>query len=282
MIPLRVPGIERAKRRCGVAEPAKLSAAHNIPTFLVQARPEPAHLRGCRLHGGGRPGGAVARELGIHTTAPEGGPATRHGGQREPAAAHGGGHQGVGRDLELPVGSPGVPPCACSASWSRRAKMAHAPGVTAEVLKTIDTTTYISEQAQILEPGPHPGPPPGDRHDRTRRRREHRQHPRADGSIRRASSTASSARARGPTCPRARVYIIPRRRRPHRDTGCSVPGKVLGPEEEVVLTFREGRLVSMDPRIAARPVTCSGVAGVLCGAPRRCGTGPTWPRWDSA
>ncbi len=134
------------------------------------------------------------------------------------------------------------------ASWSRRAKMAHAPGVTAEVLKTIDTDyAAISEQAQILSLALILG-----RRleivTTDRRRREHRLNIRVggweyppginDGVIREGAWS---------NLPPGEVYIIPRDGDGHIVINGSVPGKVLGPEEEVVLTFREGRLVSMDP-----------------------------------
>lgn len=133
-------------------------------------------------------------------------------------------------------------------SWSRRAKLAHAPGVTAEVLKTVDTDyAAISEQAQLLSLALILG-----RRleivTTDHRRREHRLNVRVGGWEYPPGINDGVIRD-GAWCnlPPGEVYIVPRDGDGRIVINGSVPGKVLGPAEEVILTFREGRLASMDP-----------------------------------
>lgn len=134
------------------------------------------------------------------------------------------------------------------ASWGRRAKLAHAPGLNLEMLKAVDTDyAAIGEQAQILSLALILG-------KRVEivttdsRRREHRLNVRVggwtyppginDGVIREGSWS---------TLPPGEVNLVPR-----DGDGCivingSIPGKALGPGEELLLTFREGRLVTIEP-----------------------------------
>lgn len=134
------------------------------------------------------------------------------------------------------------------ASWGRRARLAHAPGMSAEMLKTVDTDyAAIGEQAQILSLALILG----------KRieivttdssRREHRLNVRVggwayppginDGMIREGSWS---------TLPPGEVNFVPRDGDGRIVVNGSIPGKVLGPGEELLLTFHEGKLVSIEP-----------------------------------
>ena len=134
------------------------------------------------------------------------------------------------------------------ASWGRRARLAHAPAMSLEMLRTLDTDyAAIGEQAQLLSLALILG----------RRieivttdssRREHRLNVRVggwayppginDGVIREGSWS---------TLPPGEVNFVPRDGDGRIVINGSVPGKVLGAGEELLLTFREGRLVTIEP-----------------------------------
>ncbi len=138
------------------------------------------------------------------------------------------------------------------ASWGRRAKLAHAPGLTLETLKAVDTDyAAIAEQAQLLSLAFILG-------KRVEivttdsQRREHRLNVRVggwdyppginDGTIREGAWS---------NLPPGEVYIVPRDADGKMVVNGSVPGKVLGPTEELILTFREGRMIEMQPEDSA-------------------------------
>ena len=138
------------------------------------------------------------------------------------------------------------------ASWGRRARLAHAPGMTVETLKTIDTDyAAIAEQAQLLSLALILG-------KRVEivttdsQRREHRLNVRVggwdyppginDGTIREGAWS---------NLPPGEVYIVPRDGDGQIVVNGSIPGKVLGPAEELILTFRDGRMVDMQPEDSA-------------------------------
>ncbi|MGE5602225.1 MAG: aminopeptidase [Nitrososphaerales archaeon] len=138
------------------------------------------------------------------------------------------------------------------ASWGRRARLAHAPGMTIELLKTIDTDyTAIAEHAQLLSVALILG-------KRLEivttdsQRREHRLNVRVggwdyppginDGTIREGAWS---------NLPPGEVYIVPRDAEGQVVVNGSIPGKVLGPSEELILTFRDGRMVDLQPEDSA-------------------------------
>lgn len=134
------------------------------------------------------------------------------------------------------------------ASWGRRAKLAHAPGMTVETLKTIDTDyAAISEQAQLLSLALILGKRV-EIVTTDNQRREHRLNVRVggwdyppginDGAIRDGAWS---------NLPPGEVYIVPRDGDGKIVINGSVPGKVLGPSEELTLTFRDGRMVDVQP-----------------------------------
>lgn len=138
------------------------------------------------------------------------------------------------------------------ASWGRRARLAHAPGMTVETLRTIDTDyAAIAEQAQLLSLalilGKRVEIVTTDSH-----RREHRLNVHVggwdyppgvnDGTIREGAWS---------NLPPGEVYIVPRDADGRLVVNGSIPGRVFGPAEELILTFRKGRLVDLRPEDSA-------------------------------
>ncbi len=133
-------------------------------------------------------------------------------------------------------------------SWGRRARFAHAPGLSAALLGAMDTDyAAISEQAQLLSLALILGK----RLEivtTDKERREHRLNVRVggwdyppginDGTIREGAWS---------NLPPGEVYLVPRDADGRIVINGSVPGKVLGPSDEIILTFREGRLAEMQP-----------------------------------
>ena len=133
-------------------------------------------------------------------------------------------------------------------SWGRRAKFAHAPGMSGALLGTLDADyAAISEQAQLLSLalilGKRLEIVTTDKERRERRltvRVGGWEYPPGvnDGVIREGAWS---------NLPPGEVYLVPRDADGQIVINGSVPGKVLTPAEEIVLTFREGRLVDMQP-----------------------------------
>jgi len=132
--------------------------------------------------------------------------------------------------------------------WSRRTKVGHAPGMTCDILRMADTDyAAISEQAQLLALalilGKRIEIVTTDSH-----RREHRLNAHiggwdyppgiSDGMIRDGAWG---------NLPPGEVYIVPRDGDGQIVINGSIPGRVLAPGEEIVVTFREGRFVSAEP-----------------------------------
>lgn len=134
------------------------------------------------------------------------------------------------------------------ASWGRRARFAHAPGMNLALLGTIDADyAAISEQAQLLSLALILGK----RLEivtTDKERRERRLNVRVggweyppginDGTIREGAWS---------NLPPGEVYVVPRDADGQIVINGSVPGRVLGPSDEIILTFREGRLAEMQP-----------------------------------
>lgn len=138
------------------------------------------------------------------------------------------------------------------ASWGRRARLAHAPGMTIETLKTVDTDyAAIAGQAQLLSLALILG-------KRVEivttdsQRHEHRLNVRIggwdyppginDGTIREGAWS---------NLPPGEVYVVPRDGDGKLVINGSIPGKVLGPAEELILTFRDGHLAELQPEDGA-------------------------------
>jgi leucyl aminopeptidase (aminopeptidase T) len=133
-------------------------------------------------------------------------------------------------------------------SWSRRARLAHAPGMNLDVLRMMDTDyAAIAEQAQLvaltLILGKRMEIVTTDA-----ARREHRLNVQVagwnyppginDGVIRDGAWS---------NLPPGEVYIVPGDADGRIVINGAVPGRVLGLNDELLLTFREGRLVDMQP-----------------------------------
>lgn len=149
------------------------------------------------------------------------------------------------------------------ASWNRRTKLAHAPGLTLDILAAADTDyAVINESARLLATvlllGRRMEVVTTDG-----RGQEHRlnvtlggwNHPPgiSDGII--------PDGAWG-NLPPGEVYIVPRDGEGQVIVNGSLPGKVLGQGEELFLTFRDGQLVEMQPEAgpAARHLRTTQIA----------------------
>ncbi len=134
------------------------------------------------------------------------------------------------------------------ASWSRRTKLAHAPGMTLEILAASDTDyEAIAERAGLLSAVL----VLGNRLDlvtEDSRGQEYRlnvaiggwNHPPgvSDGVIRDGTWD---------NLPPGEVYVVPRDGEGQVAINGSLPGKLLAQGEELILTFRDGRLAEMGP-----------------------------------
>ena len=135
-----------------------------------------------------------------------------------------------------------------NSSWSRRTKLAHAPGMTLEILAAADTDyEAIAERAELLSAVL----VLGKRLDlvtEDSRGQEYRlavdiggwNHPPgvSDGVIRDGTWD---------NLPPGEVYVVPRAAEGQVAINGSLPGRLLAPGEELILTFRDGRLAEMGP-----------------------------------
>jgi leucyl aminopeptidase (aminopeptidase T) len=135
-----------------------------------------------------------------------------------------------------------------NSSWSRRTKLAHAPGMTLEILVAADTDyDAIAERAELLSAVL----VLGRRLDlvtEDSRGHEYRlavqvggwNHPPgvSDGVIRDGTWD---------NLPPGEVYVVPRDGEGQIAINGSLPGKLLAQGEDLILTFRDGRLAEMGP-----------------------------------
>ena len=135
-----------------------------------------------------------------------------------------------------------------NSSWSRRTKLAHAPGMTLEILAAADTDyDAIAERAELLSAVL----VLGRRLDlvtEDSRGQEYRltveiggwNYPPgvSDGVIRDGTWD---------NLPPGEVYVVPRDGEGQVAINGSLPGKLLAQGEELILTFRDGRLAEMGP-----------------------------------
>ena len=135
-----------------------------------------------------------------------------------------------------------------NSSWSRRTKLAHAPGMTLEILAAADTDyDAIAERAELLSAVL----VLGKRLDLVTedgRGQEYRltveiggwNHPPgvSDGVIRDGTWD---------NLPPGEVYVVPRDAEGQVAINGSLPGKLLAQGEDLILTFRDGRLAEMGP-----------------------------------
>jgi leucyl aminopeptidase (aminopeptidase T) len=135
-----------------------------------------------------------------------------------------------------------------NSSWSRRTKLAHAPGMTLEILAAADTDyDAIAERAELLSAVL----VLGRRLDLVTedgRGQEYRltveiggwNHPPgvSDGVIRDGTWD---------NLPPGEVYVVPRDAEGQVAINGSLPGKLLAQGEDLILTFRDGRLAEMGP-----------------------------------
>lgn len=134
------------------------------------------------------------------------------------------------------------------ASWSRRTKLAHAPGMTLDILGAIDTDyDAIAEQAQLLATVLVLG-----------RRLELITTDSRGQEYRLAVEIGGWNNPPGISdgvipdgawgnLPPAEVYIVPQDGDGQVVINGALPGKVLGQREELILTFRDGRVTEMQP-----------------------------------
>jgi 2,5-dihydroxypyridine 5,6-dioxygenase len=161
-----------------------------------------------------------------------------------------------------------------NSSWSRRTKLAHAPGMTLEILAAADTDyEAIAERAELLSAVL----VLGRRLDlvtEDSRGQEYRltveiggwNHPPgvSDGVIRDGTWD---------NLPPGEVYVVPRDAEGQVAINGSLPGRLLAQGEDLILTFRDGRLAEMGPENgpAARHLRATQIAY----AERR--GDPNWP-----
>ncbi len=134
------------------------------------------------------------------------------------------------------------------ASWSRRAKLAHAPGLTPDLLQLADIDyNVIAEQARLLAQALLLG-------KRLEivttdaRRQEHRLTARIGGWNRPPAINDGVLRdGSWGTLPPGEVYIVPGNAEGRVVINGSLPGRVLNQGEELILTFHDGRLAEIEP-----------------------------------
>lgn len=133
-------------------------------------------------------------------------------------------------------------------SWSRRAKLAHAPGLTAELLRLADVDySAIAEQARLMALALILG-------KRLEivttdlRKQEHRLAARVGGWNRPPGINDGVLRdGSWGNLPPGQVYIVPDDAEGRLVINGSLPGRVFSQSEELILTFRGGRLAEIAP-----------------------------------
>ncbi len=133
-------------------------------------------------------------------------------------------------------------------SWSRRAKVAHAPNLTLEGLRLADVDyNPLAEQARVLALtlilGKRIEIATTDS-----RKQEHRLSLRISGWSNPPGINDGVLRdgSWGDLLP-GQVYIVPRTGEGQIVVNGALPGRVLGANEELILTFRDGRLAGIEP-----------------------------------
>ena len=134
------------------------------------------------------------------------------------------------------------------ASWSRRTKLAHAPGMTLAILGAVDTDfDAINERARLLATvlilGRRMESVTTDS-----RGQEHRLMVELGGwNFPPGISDGVIPDGSWSNLPPGEVHIVPQYGEGQIVINGSLPGKVLGPGEELILTVRDGRLADMQP-----------------------------------
>lgn len=149
------------------------------------------------------------------------------------------------------------------ASWSRRTKLAHAPGMTQEILSAADTDyAAINEQAELLASvlilGKRMELVTADS-----RGQAYRLTVKIGGwNYPPGISDGVIPDGAWGSLPPGEVYLVPQDGNGQIVINGSLPGKVLGHGEELLLTFRDGRLVTMQPEAspAARHLRTTQIA----------------------
>jgi leucyl aminopeptidase (aminopeptidase T) len=150
-----------------------------------------------------------------------------------------------------------------NSSWSRRTKLAHAPGMTLEILAAADTDyDAIAERAELLSAVL----VLGRRLDlvtEDSRGQEYRLNV-AIGGWNYPPGVSDGVIREGTwdNLPPGEVYVVPRDGTGQIAINGSLPGKLLAQGEELVLTFRDGRLAEMGPEngSAARHLRATQIA----------------------
>ena len=135
-----------------------------------------------------------------------------------------------------------------NSSWSRRTKLAHAPGMTLEILAAADTDyDAIAERAELLSAVL----VLGKRLDlvtEDSRGQEYRLAVQVGGwNYPPGVSDGVIRDGTWDNLPPGEVYVVPRDGEGQVAINGSLPGKLLAQGEELILTFRDGRLAEMGP-----------------------------------